>query len=103
MAEFAPLKRVSRVLAAGEPALLQRERYSLMAKSILQRQSAAQKTFAEKRYSLREAALALELCPATLRAWARRGFIKIIRSGPRGWGYVPQSEITRLQTGVPYE
>jgi excisionase family DNA binding protein len=46
--------------------------------------------------SLQEAARLLSVHEDTLKNWYRRGFIELIRVGPRLWR-VPRSEITRLR------
>ena len=103
--ELAPLKRQSRVLAPGSLAspLLQKERHGLMHSALLARQPTTTRVFTGKRYSLRESAMALQTNPATLRTWIVKGLIKGSRVGPRGWYWIPESEILRLQQGEAIE
>jgi DNA-directed RNA polymerase specialized sigma24 family protein len=96
--ELPQLKRPPRLPAPGTPAVTQTERYTAMGRALLNRQAATAKVFLEKRYSLREFALAMEVTPGTVRKWIRRGLVKGYRVGSRGWQFIPGSEIERLQS-----
>ncbi len=49
-----------------------------------------------RRVSLAEAAVLLDVHPATLRRWAKAGRLTVYRVGPRGRFWVRRSEVERL-------
>ena len=99
MSDLSALRRVPRLPAPNSPALRQVERYTTMGRALMDRETATKLMFTSRRFSVREACLILQISAATLRKWGRAGLIRLVRSGPRGWGFVPQSEITRLLNG----
>lgn len=53
----------------------------------------------ERTFSVTEVCLALQVVPATVRLWIRKGELKAMRTGPLGRFRVPASELERLKRG----
>ena len=49
-----------------------------------------------KLYSVQEAKKLLGTCATTIRRWSKRGLLKTVRQGEKGWHKVPQAELERL-------
>lgn len=47
-------------------------------------------------FTVQEAKELLGTCATTIRRWSKRGLIKTVRQGERGWHRIPQAELERL-------
>jgi len=71
-------------------------RYTLLGAQLLRQQTEVAKLYSERLLSVREAAEALSVTPATIRAYAKASVLRSIRIGKVGWIKIPFSSVRAL-------